>query len=275
MPIIVQQQIPDQTTLVNDILNCASQDVRGVLNPFIGVSQVNDLKILTDYTNTISLDLLRHSRFTFLLSAPQTFSTTPTTQGTQFPAAQNNLYWVGPSGQNPPGTIDTGLNLADFDIMKRDEVVDYTNFKRLAYSSSHPIAQEFSIPAKPRIWVMQPDKPFVLQLWPAPDNAYQITFRYYRARVQLTTATQVIQIPDRYKDIMCHGVTWYAFQYLKSYPEDVQEYMQLYKEGKTQIIKDMNLFPRAEEYVRPDPSSVTRQTTTGIGLDSGLETSIP
>ena len=45
--------------------------------------------------------------------------------------------------------------------------------------------------------------------------------------------------------------------------------------GKVQMIKDANLFPRGEEYIRPDASTLVRQTTTGIGLDSGLETSLP
>lgn len=262
----------DSTTTVNDIMTCASQDVRGVLNPFIGVSQANDLKILTDYTNRIHLDLLRHSRWTFLLSPPTTFTTTATAQG-QTP--QNNLYWIGPAGGAPAGTIDTLLNLPDFDIMKQDEVIDYSNFKRLAKSDAPPVSQEFTVPAKPRIYVMQPDKPNVLQIWPAPNAGYNITFRYYKVRNQLQVSTDVLQIPDRYKDVVCHGVVWYAFQYLKSYPEDVEEYKTLYLQGKQQIIKDMNLFPRGSEFIRPDPSAVTRQTTTGIGLDSGLETSIP
>jgi hypothetical protein len=84
----------------------------------------------------------------------------------------------------------------------------------------------------------------------------------------------VLQIPDRYKDVVCTGVSWLAFRYLKS-TEDAQQYAQLYQMGKIQIIKDLNLFPRGEEFIRPDPTAVTRQTTTGIGLDSGLETSIP
>ena len=273
MPIIVQTTSADQTTTVQQILNCVSQDVRGVLNPTTGITAATDKALLIDYTNRISLDLLRHARWTFLLSAPLTFTTTATATGVTSP--QNNLYWLGATGQAPAGTVDTTLNLSDFDIMKRDEVIDYTNFKRLANSTLQPISQQYTLPAKPRIWTILPSAPNVLQLWPAPVGAYTITFRYFKVRAQLTDVTQVIQIPDRYKDIVCNGVTWLAFQYLKSYPEDVQQYEKLYQVGKTQIIKDMNLQPQAEAFIRPDASAVVRQTTSGVGLDSGLETSIP
>jgi hypothetical protein len=262
----------DSTTTVRDIAACVSLDVRKVVdpnNPNVGASDTN---ILIDYTNRISLDLLRHSRYTFLIAGPVGFNTVATPQGvTPF----NNQYWVGLTGAAPVGTIDTGLDLSDFDSIKRDTVIDYSNFKRLAVSELQPVSQEFTLPAKPRIWQVLSDVPNVITLWPPPDGSYNIQFRYYQTRNILTNLGQTIQVPDRYKDIVCHGVTWLTYQYLKSYPEDVLAYKELYMSGKTQIIKDMNLFPRGEEFVRPDPSAVTRQTTTGIGLDSGLETSIP
>ena len=262
----------DSTTTVRDIATCVSLDTRKVIDPNNPNVGAGDTNLLVDYTNRISLDLLRHSRYTFLIAGPVTFTTTASVQGS---GVVNNQYWVGLSGMNPVGTIDTGLNLNDFDSIKRDTVIDYSNFKRLASSELQPVSQEFTLPAKPRIWQVLSDVPNVITLWPPPDGAYQISFRYYQERNILTNLGQVIQIPDRYKDIVCHGVTWLTYQYLKSYPEDVQAYKELYLAGKTQIIKDMNLFPRGEEFVRPDPSAVTRQTTTGIGLDSGLETSIP
>lgn len=271
MPIIVNSSAPaNSTTTVQQVLNCASQDVRGVLNPNAGATQAVDTAILLDYTNRISLDLLRHSRYTFLVSQPVSFSTVVTTPG----GPVNNLYWVGPTGQGPVGTIDTLLNLTDFDIVKRDTVIDYSNMKRLAVSELQPVSQEFTLPAKPRIWQNLSSSPQIIALWPPPNGTYTISFRYYRVRVLLTTAGQTIQIPDRYSDIVCHGVAAYAMGYLKEL-EGHQMYTELYRAGKVQIIKDMNLFPRAEEFIRPDATAVTRQTTTGIGLDSGLETSLP
>jgi hypothetical protein len=261
---------PNFSTTVGTVISCASQESRGVLNPNAGATQAVDSQILIDYTNRISLDLLRHSRYQFLVSAPVSFTTVASQSG----GVLNNQYWVGPAGAAPPGIIDTGLNLIDFDIVKRDTVIDYTNFKRLAVSELQPVSAEFTIPAKPRIWQNLSSNPQVIAIWPPPNGAYQISFRYYQVRVQLTAASQVIQIPDRYSDIVCHGVTSYVMRYLKEL-EAYQMYTELYRAGKTQIIKDMNLFPRAEEFVRPDSTSVTRQTTTGIGLDSGLETSIP
>lgn len=253
------------------MINCASQEVRGVLNPNTGATQAVDKQILIDYTNRISLDILRHCRYVYLISAPFSFDTVATAQGvTPF----NNQYWIGPAGAAPPGTVDTGLNLIDYDIVKRDTVIDYTNFKRLAVSELQPVSQEFTLPAKPRIWQVLSSNPQVITLWPPPNGVYTISFRYYKVRVQLNDVNQVIQIPDRYSDIVCHGVTSYAMRYLKE-TEGYQMFTELYRAGKGQMIKDMNLFPRAEEFIRPDASAVTRQTTTGIGLDSGLETSIP
>lgn len=272
MPIIVTSTAPaDFTTTVQQIINCASQEVRGVLNPNAGSTQTVDQAILIDYTNRISLDLLRHSRWVFLLSAPVNFSTVATVQGS---GTVNNQYWVGPVGQNPVGTVDTLLNLTDFDSIKRDTVIDYSNFKRLAVSELQPVSQEFTLPAKPRIWQNLSSNPNVITLWPPPNGVYTITFRYYKTRTILTTVGQVLQIPDRYEDIVCHGVTAYAMRYLKEL-EGYQMYDQMYAAGKIQIIKDINLFPRGEEFIRPDATAITRQTTTGIGLDSGIETSIP
>lgn len=275
MPIVVETgtTFPSTTTqefftTALDICKCASRDIRGVLD----VNNPEDQVLLLDFLNRISLDLLRHARWVFLLSGPVSFQTTATPNGQT--TNQNNQYWLGLTGQNPSGVIDAGLNLSDLDIIKRDTVIDYTNMKRLANSELEPVAQEFLIPAKPRIWQVLSSAGSTMVLWPAPVDVYTISFRYYKARIQVTNLNQVIQIPSRYKDIVCHGVTWYAFQYLKEM-EGAQMFQQLYLSGKVQIIKDMNLFPRAEEFIRPDPSSVTRQTTTGIGLDSGLETSIP
>lgn len=225
-----------------------------------------------EWLNQINLDLLRHSRWTFLLSPPATFSTTATPTGQT--TSQNNKYWVGIAGTNPAGTVDAGANLADLDIIKRDSMIDYTNFKRLGYTELQPVAQEYTLPAKPRLWQQLSSSPQVITLWPAPVGIYTISFRYYKQRATLVNQTDLLQVPNRYRDILCYGVTWRAFQYLKS-AEDIQQYGALYQAGKVQIIKDMNLFPRAEEFIHPDPSAVTRQTTTGIGLDSGLETSIP
>jgi len=271
MPIVVSSSSPSSsTTTANNVISCASQEVRGVLNPATGATQAIDQQILIDYTNRISLDMMRHSRYQFLVSAPVTFTTVATVPS----GTINNLYWVGPTGLAPAGVIDTLLNLSDFDLVKRDTVIDYSNFKRLAVSELQPVSAEFTIPAKPRIWQNLTSSPQIIAIWPPPNGAYSITFRYYRQRVIITNPSQVIQIPDRYSDIVCHGVTAYAMRYLKE-TEGYQMYYEMYERGKGQIIKDMNLFPRAEEFIRPDSSAVTRQTTTGIGLDSGLETSIP
>src|SRR6185437_2991909 len=93
------------TTTVSSIINATSQDVRQVLGTTGG-----DQTILIDYVNRISLQLLRQSNWTFLLSGAQRFLTR---EGV-------NDYWLGTSGSNPVGSFDTGLNLTDLRTVKPD-----------------------------------------------------------------------------------------------------------------------------------------------------------
>lgn len=105
-------------------------------------------------------------------------------------------------------------------------------------------------------------------------GGYIMEFNYFQNRLVLTDPSQVIQIPDTYKDVVCAGVNWLAFKYLEM-DDNANIWRQVFEAGKTQMVKDAQLFPRGEEFIRPDATAVTYQTTTGIGLDSGLETSIP
>lgn len=105
-------------------------------------------------------------------------------------------------------------------------------------------------------------------------DGYPIEFTYIKTRTQLTTTNQIIQIPDNYKDVVIAGVNMYGFRYLKM-EEDTQWWQQQYTAGKTQMVKDANLGPRGGEYMMPDTMAVNKQFITGVGLDSGLESSIP
>jgi hypothetical protein len=105
-------------------------------------------------------------------------------------------------------------------------------------------------------------------------GGYVMEFNYYQSRLVLTDVTQVIQVPDTYKDVVCAGVNWLAFKYLEM-DDNAKLWQQVFEAGKVQMIKDKQLFPRGEEFIRPDPASVTQSSTGGLGLDSGLESSLP
>src|SRR5690242_12735305 len=101
------------TVSAGQILAAASQDVRAQLDSSNPLDQV----ILLDYVNRVSLMALRASRWDFLLSDTQFFIT----------QREQTDYWIGPSGQNPAGSVDTALNLSDVDIIQKNSVLDVSN----------------------------------------------------------------------------------------------------------------------------------------------------
>lgn len=391
-------------------MECVSQDVRRVLNPNQGQTQIADSSLLLDYVNRISLQMLRFSRWQFLLSAPQAFVTVP---------GQTD-YWYGPTGSAPLGTVDTGLNLSDVSVIKRDMVyVRGTSYPpQLSPTADPPTTVSLILPSRPLFWRNDVSTPGILNVYPPSDqNAFQqppnpngpiatfsaggslplrtyyvkttlydsaggesvtslenlfvvpagqlitikspvislagtspmlsatcangvvinhwnvyaagitgaqdlaqpsnnsetlqasniaigtdwteptsgltttgrnapgtptlsllggyiIEFRYYQQRAVVTAPDQILQVPDQYKDILCAGVNWLAYKYLKK-DDEAQIWMQVYQRGLTEMVKDANLWPRDGEFIRPDPRAVTRSINTGVGLDSGMETSIP
>jgi hypothetical protein len=149
------------TTTAQNIIDATSQDIRSLLD-----SNGTDAKILLDYTNRTSLDLLRASRWEFLSSAPQRFVT----------QAGITDYWIGATGQAPAGSYDTGLNLTDVGSIRKDSVWDRTNNRLLQKAFYSPTASSLEFPdgssraGRPERYRNQLDSPFVLSLYPAPDN---------------------------------------------------------------------------------------------------------
>lgn len=97
---------------------------------------------------------------------------------------------------------------------------------------------------------------------PAPptDNSlesyegYLIQFRYFKRRVPVTIASQILQIPDDYFDVVVAGTTYKAFHYLFR-PQEAQQWFGLYQQGLTQVIRDQN-FNRGFEYIKPDSAAI-------------------
>jgi len=375
MPIIVSPSGsfiggPSFTTTVQDVINCVSQDVRSQLG-----TAGSDADILIDYINRISMGILRYSRWAFLLSGPQEFITQP----------EVTDYWFGATGGNPPGSVDTGLNISNADQIQQGSVFDRSNLVQLERTDFKPNLTAFifkdasSRPGKPKQWKNSNDTPYILNIYPGPDNqntytpipdapivstvaggslpgrryyvkntivdsaggessgsdkeayiyvpanfllvvqppnpgvsqaasgilynqfnvyastqsgsetlqnvsplttawteptsglingirsvpstttveplnGYIIEFRYYQQRQILSDVSQVLQIPDIYKDIVCAGVNWLTYKFLRRTMES-QEWEQIYKAGLVEMIKDKNLFPGENQFIRPDSSS--------------------
>lgn len=148
---------------VSDIINGVSQDIRNQLsaNP-----STAGQPILIDYTNRTHKQMLRFSRWGFLLSEPQYFVTE---QG-------QSQYWIGPSGQGPAGSVDTGLNLIDVDKIKKDSVVDLSNARGLKWLSSAPYGPNLvgqggqGLPGLPATYMQNPNDPNVLGIFPPASN---------------------------------------------------------------------------------------------------------
>jgi hypothetical protein len=259
------------TMYVSDIINGASQDVRRMLDS-ANPNAASDIATLVDYTNRIQLQLMREYRWRFLLSNTLQFST----------VANFSDYWVGPTGGNPATAIDTGLNLTNVGNVKPGTVFDRTNFHRLQSTDEAPLGPDFSNPSsptsinsRPRLYRNDASTPYIFSVYPPADKPYVIEFRYFFQKPQLTQTSQALLIPDDYKDVVIAGVNWFASLYLRENMQDAQMWKMIYQEGITGMHRDHNLFPRGQEFISPDPASTPRTVSIPIGLDSGIETSIP
>jgi hypothetical protein len=109
------------------------------------------------------------------------------------------------------------------------------------------------------------------RIFPTTNNVaklygYIIEFRYFRTRKQLTDPTQILQVPDDYKDIMCAGVNWLGYKYLDM-PGKATEWQQIFMSGIHQMVTDKNLFPRGTEWIRPDGAALGNNLPTIESLD--------
>lgn len=88
-----------------------------------------------------------------------------------------------------------------------------------------------------------------------PITGYLMEFRYYQQRAPVTSPSQILQIPDDYKDVVISGVNALTFDYLMRAPES-QKWYAIYKDGITQMIRDINFMAKGGEYVQPDAATI-------------------
>jgi len=122
--------------------------------------------ILLDYINRVNYDMLRATKWDFLLSDVQSFITR---QGV-------TAYWIGAAGENPEGTYDTGLNCTNVKWVQHGSVYDRSNFQTLGSTASMPVSAVLSYtdgtarPGRPAVYRNNVDTPFTLNIYPAPDQ---------------------------------------------------------------------------------------------------------
>jgi hypothetical protein len=144
--------------LASDVVSSVSDDLLQRIAP--------EDPIMVDYVNRVQLQVLRASRWQFLLQPPQRFVT----------QLQQSDYWIGPAGQNPLDVFDTGLNIQNIGPIKTDTVCDRSNFRLLYRTKEQLLASQFAFrdgssrQGPPRTWRVDVGTPNMFSVYPAPDN---------------------------------------------------------------------------------------------------------
>ena len=239
MALVVQQA---DLLLVQEILDKVSLDLRYQLSSTTSPDQ----DILLDYCDRVQKELFLTSRFEFLLSPVWTFTT----------VVGQTDYYIGVDGC-PPGAVNTGLSLPNIQSIKRSSVNDLTNDRNLSAIREKPLSSIVSQNQQPRFFRSDPATPDLINIYPPPDGAYQIAFRFYNAEIDLTDVGQLVQVPKKYKHVLIAGIDEMGFAYLKK-ADETGYWQDRYAKGKVSIIRDQNLFPRGAEFVSPDPQTQYR-----------------
>jgi hypothetical protein len=148
---------------VQDIINRVSQDIRLQLS---ANASTPGQPILIDYTDRIQKQMLRFSRWHFILSENQEFMT----------AQGQTDYWIGPNAECPVGMVNTGLNLPDVDRMRNDSIRDLSNNRKITAQGAQPIGLGLtyrsgqSRQGPPGNFWHDHNDPFILHVYPAADN---------------------------------------------------------------------------------------------------------
>lgn len=245
MPILVQQNylppvaVDGATKTVGDYLASISRDLRYQIG-----TDGADGDLLLDYLNRTQMELLRWSRWQFLLSPVQGFYTVPGITD----------YWLGVQAA-PPGSADTGLNISNMGPIKRGEVFDRTSYRNLYPTTEAPLLKQLAENlGAPRLYRNDVSTPNILNIYPAPDGVYKIEFRFFVAPIKLATTADVVQVPDKYQDVLIAGVDARGFEFLKKW-DDANARRQEYGAGKVGMIRDRNLFPAGADFILPDPAT--------------------
>lgn len=152
------------TTSAQSVMDRVAQDVRQTVSSSVGSTP--DAGILLDYVDRVSFEMLRTSKWMFLQGTPQQFVT-------QLGITD---YWIGPNQTGPLSAYETTLNLTDLRIVKPKSVLDRSNFRALGHMDEAPLSARLAFtdntsrPGRPAMWRQDESNPFVLNVYPAPDN---------------------------------------------------------------------------------------------------------
>jgi hypothetical protein len=148
--------------LVSTITSLTSQDLRSQL-----ANSGTDQAILVSFVERAQLDMLRTANWEFLVSGTQQFIT----------KSGVTDYWIGATGTNPSGAVDTGLNISNLKRIDETSVFDRSNFTQLNKVVYKPNLVGLANPDSeerqgiPKAWVEDVANPYLFRIFPAPNNA--------------------------------------------------------------------------------------------------------
>lgn len=148
------------TTTAGDIMDACSRD----LNSRLGTGPRSPL--LIDYVNRAQQHILGVRRWDWLMSVPQRFIT----------ERGQTEYWIGPSGAEDVGMVDTGLDLSDVRQVKKGHVYNRSRWTEIFNVAESP--NDFNwqrsdgayIESEPQNYRNDRLTPNVISLYPAPDT---------------------------------------------------------------------------------------------------------
>jgi hypothetical protein len=92
---------------------------------------------------------------------------------------------------------------------------------------------------------------------PAPDQAYEIAYEYYRIPVDLSSATDVPSIPERFKQVILDGAMYHAYMFRSN-----EQAATLAKTKFDEGIKKMRIL-LINRYVYMQSTAITQSTSFG------------
>lgn len=92
---------------------------------------------------------------------------------------------------------------------------------------------------------------------PAPDQAYEVAYEYYRIPVDLSSATDVPSIPERFKQVVLDGAMYHAYMFRSN-----EQAATLAKTKFEEGIKKMRIL-LINRYVYMQSTAITQSTAFG------------
>lgn len=232
------------------------------INNNVATITANNTYVIGDGQNVI-ITGLTHTQLngTWLL-----LSATPT-QFTFATTGLTNLSTVADTG-TANTNINTNLNCTDLDHMIDGSVINRSlintqnftisgtsisiSYGRLYLTDIPPYdpAGAWTVPGPPVMYLV--DNTGVISLYPPPDQGYVIEFQYDAVRKTIVNGSDILQVPDYYRNVMVAGVNELAAAYLCSQPgmghfqSAVQYWNASYADGKRSMIRDKQNFPRTQ-----------------------------